>query len=58
VLGPSQLSIARKTGRSEDQVLALIGAGFLAVALMAFLRTVRSVIVAGRTDQWLPARRS
>ena len=41
--------IARRTGRPEADILALIGAGFLAVTLIGFLRTVNAVIVAGRT---------
>jgi hypothetical protein len=41
--------IARRTGRPEADILALIGAGFLAVTLIGFLRTVDAVIAAGRT---------
>lgn len=40
--------IARKTGRPEAQILALIGSGFLAIALIDFLREVDAVIAAGR----------
>ena len=41
--------IARRTGRPEADILALIGAGFLAIALIDFLRNVNAVIAAGRT---------
>ncbi len=41
--------IARRTGRPEAQILSLIGAAFLAVALIDFLREVDAVIAAGRT---------
>ena len=41
--------IARRTGRPEAQILSLIGAGFLAIALIDFLRQVDAVIAAGRT---------
>lgn len=47
--GPIADSLARRTGRSQEQILALIGAAFLAVTLISFLRTVRTVIAAGRT---------
>jgi hypothetical protein len=40
--------VARRTGRPEAQILALIGAGFLAVSLVDFLRQVDAVIAAGR----------
>jgi hypothetical protein len=40
--------ISERTGRSEPQVLALIGAALLAVTLIDFLRTVDAVVVAGR----------
>ena len=41
--------IARRTGRPEADILALIGAGFLAMAVINFLREVDAVIAAGRT---------
>ncbi len=41
--------IARRTGRPEADILALIGAGFLAITLTGFLRNVDAVIAAGRT---------
>jgi len=41
--------IARRTGRPEADILALIGAGFLAIALIHFLRNVDAVTAAGRT---------
>jgi hypothetical protein len=40
VARPLASSISRRTGRPEGQVLALIGAGFLAISLIDFLRTV------------------
>ncbi len=46
---PIANSIARRTGRSEDQVSAIIGAGILAISLIYFLRTAEAVIAAGRT---------
>ncbi len=41
--------IARRTGRPEADILALIGAAFLAMAVINFLREVDTVIAAGRT---------
>jgi hypothetical protein len=41
--------VARWTGRPEAQILSLIGAGFLAISLVDFLRQVDAVIAAGRT---------
>ena len=46
---PVARSIARRTGRPESEILSLIGAGFVAITLIDFLRTVDSVIAAGRT---------
>ena len=46
---PLARAIARRTGRPEAQILSLIGAGFLAIALIDFLRQVDAVIAAGRT---------
>jgi hypothetical protein len=43
--------VARRTGRPEAEILAVIGAGFLAVALIDFLREVDAVIAAGRTGR-------
>ena len=40
--------VARATGRPEAQILSLIGAGFLAISLIDFLRQVDAVITAGR----------
>jgi hypothetical protein len=48
---PLAHAIARKTGRPEPQILALIGAAFLAIALVNFLREVDAVIAAGRTSR-------
>jgi hypothetical protein len=46
---PVARAIARRTGRPEAQILALIGAGFLAISLIDFLRQADAVIAAGRT---------
>jgi hypothetical protein len=47
-------AISRKTGRPEAQVLAMIGAGFLVVSLVDFLRTVDAVVSAGRSRPPVP----
>ena len=41
--------VARETGRPEAQILSLIGAGFLVISVIDFLRQVDAVIAAGRT---------
>ncbi len=46
---PVARAVARWTGRPEAQILSLIGAGFLAISLIDFLRQVDAVITAGRT---------
>jgi hypothetical protein len=46
---PLARAVARWTGRPEAQILSLIGAGFLAISLIDFLRQVDAVIAAGRT---------
>ena len=47
--------IARRTGRPEAHILALIGAGFLAIAVIGFLRNVEAVIAAGYAGaDWYP----
>ncbi len=51
---PVAHAIARRTGRPEAQILSLIGAGFLAMALINFLREVDAVIAAGRTGRQPP----
>ena len=51
---PLARAIARRTGRPEAQILSLIGAGFLAIALIDFLREVDAVIAAGRTGSEPP----
>jgi len=48
-------AVARRTGRPEAQILSLIGAGFLAISLIDFLRQVDAVIAAGRPRRQ-PAR--
>ena len=50
IAGPVAASIARRTGRPQKQILAIIGTAFLAVSLIDFLRTVDSVIAAGRAS--------
>jgi hypothetical protein len=47
---PAARLIARKSGRTESQILSFVGAGFLLIALIDFLRTVDDVIAAGRPD--------
>ncbi len=46
---PVAHAVARRTGRPEAQILALIGAAFLAITVIDFLRNVDAVIAAGRT---------
>jgi hypothetical protein len=46
---PVARAFARRTGRPEAEMLSLIGAEFLAIALIGFLRQVDAVIAAGRT---------
>jgi hypothetical protein len=48
---PIASSIARRTGRPEEEILSIIGAAFLAIALINFLREVDAVIAAGRTGR-------
>ena len=45
---PVARAIACRTGRPEALILALIGAGFLAISLVDFLRQVDAVVAAGR----------
>jgi hypothetical protein len=52
---PVARAFARSTGRPEAEMLSLIGAGFLAISLVHFLRQVDAVIAAGRTTP-RPAR--
>jgi hypothetical protein len=51
VAKPVASSIARRTGRPEAEILSLIGAAFLAVTLIDFIRNVDAVIAAGRTGR-------
>jgi hypothetical protein len=51
VARPVARELARRTGRPEAQILALIGAAFLAIAVINFLREVDAVIAAGRTGR-------
>ena len=46
---PVARAVARRTGRPEAEILSLIGAVFLAITVINFLRNVDAVIVAGRT---------
>jgi hypothetical protein len=46
---PVARAVARRTRRPEAQILSLIGAVFLAISLIDFLRQVDAVIAAGRT---------
>jgi hypothetical protein len=48
---PVARAVARRTGRPEAEILALIGAAFLAITLTDFLRTVDAVVAAGRTGR-------
>jgi hypothetical protein len=45
---PTARLLARRIGRPESEILSLIGAGFLLIALIDFLRTVDDVVTAGR----------
>lgn len=51
VAQPVARAVARKTGRPEGEILSLIGAAFLAIALINFLRKIDTVIAAGRTGR-------
>jgi hypothetical protein len=55
VARPVARAMARRSGRPEAQILSLIGAAFLAVSLVDFLRQVDAVIAAGRTGR-VPAK--
>jgi hypothetical protein len=48
---PAARMIARRTGRPEAEILSLIGAVFLAITVIDFLRNVDTVITAGRTGR-------
>lgn len=45
---PIARSISHRTGRPEPEILSLIGAGFLVIAVIDFLRTIDDVLSAGR----------
>ena len=55
VAQPVARFIARRTGRQEPEILGLIGAAFLVGALIGFLRTVKAVMAAARSES-LPGR--
>jgi hypothetical protein len=48
---PAAQAIARRTGRSEADILSLMGAALLAMAVINFVRLVSAVIKAGRTGR-------
>ena len=48
---PVARAVARRTGRPEAEILAVIGAAFLAITVIDFLRKVDAVIAAGRTGR-------
>jgi len=48
---PAARAIARRTGRSEADILSLMGAAFLTLAVINFARLVGTVIKAGRTGR-------
>lgn len=48
VAQPVARSISRRTGRSEPEILAVIGAAVLVSGLLGVLRTIKAVITAGR----------
>ena len=48
---PAARAIARRTGRPEAEILLLIGAAFLAITLVDFIRNVDAVIAAGRAGR-------
>ena len=51
VAKPVAGAIARRTGRPEAEILSFIGAAFLAITLIDFIRNVDAVIAAGRTGR-------
>ena len=46
---PVARAVARRTGRPEAEILSVIGAVFLGITVIDFLRNVDAVIAAGRT---------
>ena len=48
---PAARAAARRTGRPEGEILAVIGAVFLAITVTGFVREVDTVIAAGRTGR-------
>jgi hypothetical protein len=51
VARPLARAIARRTGRSEADILSLMGTALLAMAVINFVRLVSTVIKAGRTGR-------
>lgn len=48
VAEPIAKAISDRTGRSDAQVLAIMGGALLAISVIDFLRTVDAVLAAGR----------
>lgn len=48
---PVARAVARRTGQPEADILSLIGAASLTIALIGFLRQIDTVIKAGRTGR-------
>ncbi len=51
VARPAARAISRRTGRSEADILSLMGAAVLTMAVINFVRLVSTVIKAGRTGR-------
>ena len=51
VARPAARGIARRTGRSEADILSLMGAALLTLSVINFVRLVSTVIKAGRTGR-------
>ena len=54
VAQPVARSIARRTGRSEPEILAAIGAVILVSGMLGVLRTIKAVVTAGRSSPSSP----
>jgi hypothetical protein len=54
VAQPVARSIARRTGRSEPEILAAIGAAILVSGMLGVLRTIKAVVTAGRSSPSSP----
>jgi len=51
VARPAARAIARRTGRSEADILSLMGAALLIMSVINFVRLVSTVVKAGRTGR-------